>query len=55
MSQRDQRHEQLKSLLDQWNVALNEYDELREDDGHSLKELKRTLENAWTVFDRRFK
>jgi hypothetical protein len=54
MSQGDKHGEELKALLDQWNVDLEAYEQLREDGGHPLMDLKRTLENTWTIFERRF-
>jgi hypothetical protein len=54
MSQEDKYSEALKLLLDQWNVDLEAYEQLREDGRHPLMDLKQTLENSWTIFERRF-
>jgi hypothetical protein len=54
MSQGDKHSEALKALLDQWNVDLEEDEQLREGGKHPLMDLKRTLENSWTIFERKF-
>ena len=54
MRQGDKHSEELKSLLDQWSVDLEQCEQLREDEGRPLMDLKRTLENTWAVFERRF-
>jgi hypothetical protein len=55
MSQRKNPHQELKSLLDQWHVELNELQQLCEESGNPLMDFKRTLENTWTIFESKFK
>ena len=55
MSQKEQRREQLKSLLHEWNAAYDTLDMIHKDGKDGLKDLKQTLEYKWVDFEQSFK